>query len=456
MLITKNKFFSVFAQITILTLLMLVTQLHAAETPNSLSLSFQVSGVVTKALVIEIRPPWDVIDSGVKECFLDALSKAESEGKALIYLVDSYGGYLDAAYVIGDAVSNSRTPTIAYVSGGKALSAGTMIILPANIVALHPSAVIGAMQPVMINPVTGELQFVNESKIVNPVVEKALNYARLRGRNETLVRDFVVKAATVNAEKAVSYGVADMIVQDLPVLLESIRGYEVSVSGKVLRLEIDESSLEFYTCSVRSRLLSLLENSTVLNVLLTIGLLGTIFALLSGKVTVLPLTLLFLLLGLVGSGLSPNLVSLFLIVLGGTLLVIELFVLPGFGIVGISGVILLAFGFALLPTYLPSGLVPSEEYLNALRAFIISTSVILGGFFGILMFKVLKIRKKKPYEFLPTGKVGKAVDDISPEKTGFVLVEGEYWKAVSDEEIPRGSEVVVVGVEGTVLRVKKK
>ncbi|MEM2018924.1 MAG: NfeD family protein [Zestosphaera sp.] len=455
MLTTKNEVLRVFAQITIiLTLLVLATPSHTVGTSDPLS--FQASGVITRAVVVEIKPPWDVIDSGVKECFLDALSKAESEGKALIYLVDSYGGYLDAAYTIGDAVSNSKIPTVAYVSGGKALSAGTMIILPANIVALHPSAIIGAMQPVMINPVTGELQFVNESKIINPVVEKALSYARLRGRNETLVKDFVVKATTVNAEKAVSYRVADMIVQDLPTLLRSLYGYEVSVSGRVVRLEIDESGLEFYACSVRSRLLSLLENSTILNVLLTIGLLGTIFALLSGRITVLPLTLLFLLLGLIGSGLNPNLVSLFLIVLGGTLLAIELFVLPGFGIVGISGVILLAFGFALLPTYLPSGLVPSEEYLNALRAFIVGTSVILGGFFGILMFKVIKVRRKKPYEFLPTGKVGKAIDDLSPGKPGFVIVEGEYWKAVSDEEIPKGSEVVVVSVEGAILRVKKK
>jgi len=454
-LTTKNEVLRVFAQITIiLTLLVLATPSHTVGTSDPLS--FQASGVITRAVVVEIKPPWDVIDSGVKECFLDALSKAESEGKALIYLVDSYGGYLDAAYTIGDAVSNSKIPTVAYVSGGKALSAGTMIILPANIVALHPSAIIGAMQPVMINPVTGELQFVNESKIINPVVEKALSYARLRGRNETLVKDFVVKATTVNAEKAVSYRVADMIVQDLPTLLRSLYGYEVSVSGRVVRLEIDESGLEFYACSVRSRLLSLLENSTILNVLLTIGLLGTIFALLSGRITVLPLTLLFLLLGLIGSGLNPNLVSLFLIVLGGTLLAIELFVLPGFGIVGISGVILLAFGFALLPTYLPSGLVPSEEYLNALRAFIVGTSVILGGFFGILMFKVIKVRRKKPYEFLPTGKVGKAIDDLSPGKPGFVIVEGEYWKAVSDEEIPKGSEVVVVSVEGAILRVKRK
>ncbi len=412
--------------------------------------------LVTKAVVVSIEPPWDVIDDGVKECFVDALRKAESEGKAFIYLVNSYGGYLDAAYTIGDAVSSSKTVTIAYVSGGKALSAGTMILLPANVVALHPSSIIGAMQPIMVNPVTGEIQFVNESKIINPVIEKAVSFARLRGRNESLVREFVVRASTVSAEKAVAYGVADLTAQDLSTVLKAVYGMEFDVSGGVARVEIVESGVEVYVCSVRSRMISLLENSSILNVLLTIGILGTIFALVSGKLTVLPLTLLFLFLGLVGSGVNPNLVSLLLTVLGAVLLAVELFVIPGFGIVGISGIILLAFGFALLPTYVPSGFMPPEEYINVLRLFIVSTSLILGSFFGIVMFKVIRVRRKKPYEFLPVGKVGRAADDLGPGKTGFIVVEGEYWRASSDEEIPKGSEVVVVGIEGPMLRVKRK
>ncbi|MEM2021429.1 MAG: NfeD family protein [Zestosphaera sp.] len=423
---------------------------------NRASSSAQTVRLVTKAVMVSIEPPWDVIDDGVKECFIDALSKAESEGKALIYLVNSYGGYLDAAYTIGDVVSSSRTVTIAYVSGGKALSAGTMILLPANVVALHPSSIIGAMQPIMVNPVTGEIQFVNESKIINPVIEKAMSFARLRGRNESLVRDFVVRASTVSAEKAVAYGVADLTAQDLSTVLKALYGMEFEVPGGVVRVEIVESGVEVYACSVRSRMISLLENSSILNVLLTIGILGTIFALVSGKLTVLPLTLLFLFLGLVGSGVNPNLVSLLLTMLGAALLAVELFVIPGFGIVGISGIILLAFGFALLPTYVPSGFMPSEEYINVLRLFIVCTSLILGSFFGIVMFKVIKVRRKKPYEFLPVGKAGRAVDDLGPGRTGFVVVEGEYWRASSDEEIPKGSEVVVVGIEGSVLKVKRK
>ncbi|MEM0014293.1 MAG: NfeD family protein [Zestosphaera sp.] len=447
-------YFNVCLAILILLMTIVPTELRGLEVENQLA--FQGVDVVRRAIAVSIEPPWDVVDDGVKECFVGALSRAESEGKAFIYLVNSYGGYLDAAYTIGDAVSNSKTLTIAYVSGGKALSAGTLIIIPANVVALHPSSIIGAMQPVMINPVTGEIQFINESKVINPVVEKALAYARLRGRNESLIRDFVVKASTVSAEKALAYRVADLIGADLASVLNSLRGVELNVSGRVMRVEIEDSGVEFYACSVRSRLISLLENSSVLNVLLTIGLLGTIFALLSGKLTVLPLTLLFLFLGLVGSGLSPNLVSLFFVVLGATLLAIELFVLPGFGIVGVSGIILLAFGFALLPTYLPSGFMPSEEYINALRLFIVSTSLVLGSFFGIVLFKVIRVRRKRPYEFLPVGKVGRALDDLRPGGTGFVVVEGEYWRATSDDEIPKGSEVIVVGLEGSTLKVKKR
>lgn len=451
----RRKLFYV-AYLFVMILLAALNASALSSLENRASSSAQTVRLVTKAVMVSIEPPWDVIDDGVKECFIDALSKAESEGKALIYLVNSYGGYLDAAYTIGDVVSSSRTVTIAYVSGGKALSAGTMILLPANVVALHPSSIIGAMQPIMVNPVTGEIQFVNESKIINPVIEKAMSFARLRGRNESLVRDFVVRASTVSAEKAVAYGVADLTAQDLSTVLKALYGMEFEVPGGVVRVEIVESGVEVYACSVRSRMISLLENSSILNVLLTIGILGTIFALVSGKLTVLPLTLLFLFLGLVGSGVNPNLVSLLLTMLGAALLAVELFVIPGFGIVGISGIILLAFGFALLPTYVPSGFMPSEEYINVLRLFIVCTSLILGSFFGIVMFKVIKVRRKKPYEFLPVGKAGRAVDDLGPGRTGFVVVEGEYWRASSDEEIPKGSEVVVVGIEGSVLKVKRK
>jgi membrane-bound serine protease (ClpP class) len=56
---------------------------------------------------------------------------------------------------------------------------------------------------------------------------------------------------------------------------------------------------------------------------------------------------------------------------------------------------------------------------------------------------------------LPKGE-GRAVDDLGPDKPGYVVVEGEYWKAKSGEPIPSGSRVQVTGAEGKILTVEKK
>lgn len=444
--VTKNFKRKLFLYFIILTLTLALTQavVKAAYTEKTLN----------TAVVLSIEPPWDTIDDGVKECFIEALSKAENEGKAFIYVVNSYGGLLDAGYTIGDAVRNSKTVTIAYVTSGKALSAATLIMLPAHVIALHPNSIIGAMQPVMVNPTTGEVTFINESKIVKPIVEKAVDYALARGRNASLVSDFVWKAETVNAEKAIKYHVADFTASSLNEVLKALDGKEINVSGSTYSLKI--SNLEYYRCGVRSRLISILENYTVLNILMTIGVLGTLMALLSGKLQILPLTLLFIMLGLIGSGFNPNLISLFLIILGGVLLAVELFVIPGFGIVGISGIILIAFGFALLPTYVPAGLMPSEEYLNTVRALVLTLTLVLGAFFGFVTFKIVKIRRKKPEPYSPVGKVGKALEDLKPGAEGFILLEGEYWRAISEEFIPKDGEVIVVDMVGSTLKVKKK
>ncbi|MEM0326709.1 MAG: hypothetical protein QW733_06745, partial [Desulfurococcaceae archaeon] len=45
--------------------------------------------VVRAALVVDIAPPWDTIDSGVAECLVDAVRSAEEREVVLIYRVNS-------------------------------------------------------------------------------------------------------------------------------------------------------------------------------------------------------------------------------------------------------------------------------------------------------------------------------------------------------------------------------
>jgi len=410
--------------------------------------------VVDRGVLVEVAPPWDTIDSGVAECVVDAVKYAESMNALLIMRVDSYGGYLDSAFSIGDSLYYSKTPTIAFVEN-KALSAGTLIILPADIIGLKRGSIIGAMKPVIVNPVTGEIQFVNESKILEPVIGKAKVYGERRGRNTSLIEDFVTQAKVVNSSEAVKYKVADYEVLSLDELIGLINGVQIEKNGVLYELSI--KSIEPYSCSIRSRFLSLLSNSYLANILLSIGVLAAIFSLVSGKLVVLPLAIAFVLLGLMSSGLNPNMVSLFFILMGALLLALELFVIPGFGIVGISGIILLLLGFALIPMYIPTGVSPTGEYINAIRAFILGTALTLGSFFGVVLFKVVQVRRKKPVSYTPEGKSGVAVDEIKPGSIGFVKIEGEYWRATSSKLINPGDEVVVVKMrDDGILVVEKK
>ncbi len=409
--------------------------------------------VVKSAYVVRITPPWGTIDEGIKECVINAIEAGEKEGKAVILEIDSYGGYLDAAYAIGDKIATANTPVIAYVSGGKALSAATLIILPAHVIALSPHAIMGAMQPISYNPLTGAYVFVNESKIINPIIEKAVTYARLRGRNVTATELFVRKNLVLDAEKAINNHVADLVAYDLNDLLRKIKGYVVNVKGRNVTLDITEVTT--FHCGVRSRLISVFSNPLVNSIMMTIGVLGMIFAISSGKLSLLPIPILFLLLGLLGSGFSPNLISLLMILLGAILLGIELFVTPGFGVLGITGIIFLAIGVALIPSAVPSAFAPPPNYIQQFRILAIGIASGLGTFTGFVIYKVVQVKRRRPTYFTIVGKVGKAVDDIPAGGEGFVIVEGEYWKAVSRDGVKKGDTVIVEGIEGTRLVVRK-
>ncbi|MEM4489595.1 MAG: NfeD family protein [Desulfurococcaceae archaeon] len=411
---------------------------------------------VTKGVIVEITPPWDTIDSGVAECVVDAVKYAEEINAVLIYKVNSYGGYLDSAFTIGDAIYYSRVPAIAYVEN-KALSAGTLIIIPADVIVLQKGSIIGAMKPVIVNPVTGEVTFVNESKILEPILGKVKVYSENKNRNISLLTEFIYDAKVVDSDTAVSSGVADFVVNDYSQLYELTKGMVIEKRGVVYAIDLNPANVEVFTCSIRSRVLSILSNSYLANALLSIGVLAAIFALASGKIAVLPIALALVLLGLISTGINPNMLSFFFILLGAILLAVELFILPGFGFVGISGIILITLGFALLPAYIPAGISPREDYIMALRAFIFGTAITLGSFFGLVVLKVVQVRKKKPVSYTPEGKEGFAVEDIKPGVIGFVKIEGEYWRAVSNSYIKAGERIVVLKLrEDGVLVVDKK
>ncbi len=392
-----------------------------------------------------------------KSCYVEeALNIAKQRNAVLVVELNTPGGYLEDGFKIAEAFYRADVPVIGYVVDRWALSAGTLILMSTHIAAMQPGTTIGSMQPVEYNPATGEYKPVNESKIINPIITKLRVYAEARKRNITAIEAFVKKNLNLNAEEALKYHVIEVVASDIRDLLGKVNGWNVTLyNGEVVRLYTLDANIIELQPSIRCMVLDSLSDPLINGLLMSLGFMVILFSIISGHYYSLPIGLLLLILGLIGSGFNVNLAALLILFVGALLLAIEL-VTPGFGVLGITGIIMLALGFVLLPLGAPGWIIANpEEYYQMVLTTAISIGLFLGGITAVIIYKVVKVKRKKPQVWVLEGKIGRALDPIGPGRQGFVIVEGEYWLAESNEEIKPNEYVVVVGKKGRVLIVRK-
>ncbi len=396
------------------------------------------------------------INYGTELKIQEALSQAEQLNAPLLVVLDTPGGLVSSAINIIKMFKNSRVPVIGYVYplGASAWSAGTMILMATHVAAMAPGTHIGAAQPVFYDPATGEYRPINESKIINPLVGIITGLAEDRGRNTTAAKLFVLKNLYLSAQDALKYHVIEYIARTPGELMEELDGLTVQLDiGVNYTLHTAGARLVSYHSSVRVYVVEALSDPIINGLVATLGVLMLIFGVLSGHYLTIPLAIGLIILSLIGSGFSVNAVSLALLVLGAIALGIELFT-PGFGILGFTGIILIALSISLLPMLNPNYLV-SPAYQAMLFWTGIGIGIGLGAFTGFAVYKIIKARRLPPrLTTIPVEKIGKAIDEIGPSTPGFVIVEGEYWRAVSDKRIPRNTHVKVVGKRGPYLVVE--
>lgn len=406
------------------------------------------STVGPSVLVIRVD---GVIDTAMEDYVASAIAKAEAMNVPLVILLNTPGGLLDSAMKIVWSIDKSRVPVVSFVHEGWAMSAGTMILVSSHIAAMAPGTQIGSMQPVGYDPATGSYRPINESKIINAILEFLDQHAVSKGRNQTAIHLFVTENLNLGAEDAKKYHVVEFTARDLSDLIRQVNGSVVRTTAGDVKLTLDGSYIE-YKPGLRVVLLHALSDPLVSSVLLSLGTLIIIFTLASGHAAFTPLGALLLLLGLAGTGFNPNITAIALILIGSILLLIEMHT-PGFGVVGGTGIVMLVLGVALMPVA-TEGFTVTMEYANRFLYTAYAIGGVMGGFAAITVYKVVQVRRRKPVTWTIEGARGKALDPIGPDKPGFVLVEGEYWKAVSDEPIEPGMEIVVVEKIGAMLRVK--
>jgi membrane-bound serine protease (ClpP class) len=410
------------------------------------SISTASGSAEKKVLWVELNEP---ITSGSADKVSAAVQGASAEKyNAILISLDTLGGSADSTFKIIDSIQSSNVPVIGYVypQGTNAWSAGTIILEASDLAAMSPYSVIGSSQPVI------GTQPTNESKIVNAIVGKLVSLAELHQRNSTQVARFVTQNDNLTPEMALRNHVIEVIANNPNDLMSKANGMTVrTLHGEVV-LDTLNANIVKYQPSVRATLLGILSDPIVATMFLSIGVLAIILGLSHPGFGAEIFGGVILLLGLVGQGFDVNWAALVLMGLGAALLVFELH-LHGFGILGVGGVIILAIGMALLVAQpVQPMLVPANYVTDS----IITLSVMLiplAALFGFLMYKAYKATKmRKTFTKYPVGK-GRAVDDISSEKEGYVSIGGEYWRAKSSTYVKSGSIVKIAGSKDNILLV---
>jgi len=379
-----------------------------------------------------------------------ALQAAEREkSAAVMLLLDTPGGGLTETYEILKLMEESKVPVIGYVypSGAAAWSAGTLILIGSDVAAMAPHCIIGSAQPVQLSPL-GQVEPVNDSKTTNAIVALIREKARSQGRNETAAEEFVLSNLNLNAEQAKEYGVIEYVASSPEELLGQINGSR----AKNITLNTSQARIEDFEMPLNLRLLRALSDPTLAGILMLVGLYALIFGLSSPGIGSEALGVVALAMGLIGLGFNVNVGAIFLILLGLGLILAELHS-HSFGILALAGLACVMVGSILfVPTSFPEWYVPGG-YQRSMAMAIILPSLILAAFVAFAMYKVAKARFAPLASGRLVGETAEALDRLDRE--GYVLFQGEYWRAEAEEPVDKGERVVILAKEGERLKVRR-
>jgi membrane-bound serine protease (ClpP class) len=280
------------------------------------------------------RVPVDgVIELGLAPYIERTIREAEATGaRAIILDIETPGGRVDAAQRIVRAIRDTDVPVYAFVNV-HAFSAGAMIALATDGIYMRTGSVMGAA-----TPVTGEGQTAPE-KIVSAMRGEMRALAEARGLDprvaEAMVDDAIAIEGVIESGRLLSLTPAEAVQV----------GYATEVAdwdAVVAALGLAAAPVHTPEVNWAERIVRFLTHPMVAPMLLSIGFLGIIIEVktpsfgLAGLTGATALSAFFgshFLLGLAGWE------ELILLAGGITLLAVEMFVLPGFGIAGIAGII---------------------------------------------------------------------------------------------------------------------
>lgn len=399
-----------------------------------------------------------------------SVERAKAEKASLIIMrIDTPGGLVSSTREMIQTILASPIPIVGYVapSGARAASAGTYLMFASHLTAMAPATHLGAATPIQIGaPGTSPFQpsgdkekekdkeaqpGAAERKLINDAVAYLRGLAELRNRNADWAEKAVREGATLTSTQALQDNVIEIIAPDLRELLAAADGRTVTTSAGTVTLATRDKRIIAVEPSWQMQVLQVIADPNVAFMLMLIGIYGIIFELLNpgalfpgvigGISLVLALTALTVL--------PVNLGGVALLLLGIGLLAAEAFA-PGFGILGIGGIVAFILGglFLFDPEQVDIEFEVSRPLVIGAA---IASAVVLAGVLGMAMRS--RHRQVMTGGEQLIGSTGEVVQWSG--HSGRVRAHGEIWSAKSEAELARGDRVRVIGREGLTLTVKQ-
>ena len=432
---------------------------------------------VTYSDIIYRVPIEGVIDLGLPPYIKRVIKEAEdSKVKAIVFEINTFGGRVDAATQIKDAILSSNVQTIGFINR-RAISAGALISLSCEKIYMTGGGLIGAATAVDMSGKKGS------EKVISFMREEMASTAEQRGRNKKIARGMVDeelsfthlvlnqdsilvndiegrkegKLISLTTDQALKYQIADGVAENMESVLDSL-GYE--------DFQIIEKSENWSEDIVR-----FLTNPVVASLLTTFGFLGILFELQSpgwGIPGFVGLTCLILSLSASYIAQLATMSDLLFVFAGIGMVLLEILVIPGFGIIGIGGFGLMMYGLYLL--LLPDIPVGDEIVGQAMDGFFIG---LVGAIIGLVLLIRLMIKTKFWKQLTSPGLQEKAdgfsnsfgwesfkgkegIADTNLHPSGWIQLEDERIFVVSEGDfIEKGEKITVLSVDGNRVVVRK-
>ena len=472
-----------------------------------------------RTAVVAVIPCSGMIDDGLYQSIKRRTQTALNKGATyIIYEISTYGGLVQSAddiskYFIHDVAP--KADTVAYITT-EAISAGSMISVSCKDIIMRTSTTIGDCAPIEMggklegverektesfiraaferaaevnkypkpllramvtqrievwrikNLKSGQYQFFEAEQLPKDANEYALAGKELIDSKEDLL--------TLTASRAFEYGIARAVVPDRAAAMAWLEKRDNVVFTQV--------PLVFET-NWSEEMVRILNHPVTTSLLFMIGLLGVYLELsspglsLPGFVALICFALLFGSKYLVG---LANWVEIAIFFIGVALLLVELLIIPGFGITGILGIMFMTVGLLAMFVHNPPGKLPIPETSYDVNNLINGILTLGAGFVGFLIILWIFGRHLPKIQFF-SGLMLKTAPAVpsaeismtAPPESSTIIQAGDKGIAVSTlrpsgkarfgdaivdvvaegEWIPSKSDIIVVLIEGVRVVVRK-